>query len=129
MPDILSTFAVSGSYNVRPIVQDANSLPNLEVSFFVDSTPNIVIDSYVQVDGRYDKPRTMSKAMFSSGTPTTFFNNITNQVTITGTFPQPERVVSLITDLNISVLDQQNYVIVTGGGGTPVVLSTIPFWS
>ena len=71
----------------------------------------------------------MSKAVFSSGTATEFIS-VTNRVAIYGQYQRPTRYVSLITELNISVLDQQNYVLVPGGsGGIPVVIGTIPFWS
>jgi hypothetical protein len=126
MPDITSTFSVIGSFNSSLPAQNANSLNNLELSFYVGETLNIENNSYFQVEGKSANPTVMSKAVFSSGTATEFIN-FTNQFNIYGQYPTPTRYVSLITDLNISVLDQQNYVI--GTGGTLVILGTIPFWS
>jgi hypothetical protein len=128
MPVITSTFPVTGIYNLETPKQNANSLNNFELSFYVEDIPNIKDNSYFQVDGKSVNHTVMSKAMFSSGTANEFIK-FTNQFTIYGQYPRATKYVSLITDLDIVVLDQQNYVVVTGGTGTPVILSTIPFWS
>lgn len=123
MPKSLETLVVFNGY-ARNAAPSINSIPKLEVEIFIGEKYNRVVFSPVVFQGNQNHNNIGAGISSSNSSFDTGFKHKMNSIEFQGNRPKSESTLLFVDDLEVSIPDSQDYVVVK-----EVVQANLPFWS